>query len=100
MSTRAAHAGREETSRTGEWMDSEKEKEEKPDHLFILPLPSLFLCLYARPEKCELSMRGRGWGVKGGREGELEGGGRTHDTMRRDERRKVRQRGKGRTGNI
>lgn len=63
-------------------MDGQLERG-KPVHLFKRSPPSLFLHLYGRSEKCELSIRGRGWGRHG--EGEL-GGGRQYDTVRREER--------------
>lgn len=73
------------------------------------PLPPclpLFLCLYGRTEKCELSIRDRGWGDRGregGREvgeGGLEGGGRTRDTVGERGEEESETSGKGRTGNI
>lgn len=86
-------------------------KKEESRTVYLFSLPCLFLCLYGRTEKCELSIRWRGWGdVEGererGRDGEreLEGGGQTHDTVRGEEKRKMRQRGdgreRGRTGNL
>ncbi len=59
--------GREETSRTGEWMDSEKKEEIRTVYLFSLP--SLFLCLYTGEQRnVSFLLEGEGGEIEGGRE--------------------------------
>lgn len=43
-------------------MDEQWGKKEESQTIYLISPPSLFLHLYGRTEKCELSIRGRGWG--------------------------------------
>lgn len=67
----------------------------KEENIYLFSPSSLDLCPHERAEKCELSVKGRER-VEGRREGESEGGGPTHDTVRQEERREVILRGEGR----
>lgn len=75
-----------------------KEKRGEPDHPSIYPLSPSFGVYTGEQRNVSFLLEGKGGEIEGGRGGEwrggreLEGGGRTHNTVRREERRKVSRR--------